>query len=80
MIELYKDLAFAALKNPANPFPETGIVGDIHCLDDEELKVFVGLIVNECAKVVEDSKWNLPRGCTAKDQADLLRKHFGVQE
>jgi hypothetical protein len=49
MIELFKELAFKALKNPHNPFPETGNVGDIHCFDDEELVTFANSIIDFCA-------------------------------
>ena len=41
---------------------------------------FAELIVKECARLVEDSKWNLPRGCTAADQAKYVKEHFGVEE
>jgi hypothetical protein len=49
MKDRIKVLAFLSIKNPSNPFPETGNVGDIHCLDDEELKKFVSLIIADCA-------------------------------
>ena len=48
-----KELAFAAIKNPYNPFPETGNVGDIHCFDDEELEEFVSLIIADCATLCD---------------------------
>ena len=41
---------------------------------------FAELIVRECAKIVEDSTWNLPHGYKAVDQAKLVKKHFGVEE
>ena len=40
---------------------------------------FAELIVQECAKIVEDSPWNLPRGYNSVDQAKLVKKHFGVK-
>lgn len=46
----------------------------------EELECLAELIVRECARLVEDSKWNLPRGCTAADQAKYVKEHFGVEE
>lgn len=79
MLKLYKDLAFAALKNPANPFPETGIVGEIHCLDDEELKVFSELLLKEFIKVgnaafIKDHSV-LPVFPTAQ-----IKKHFEIKD
>lgn len=54
-----------------------------HKLTDEEWEEiynekFARLIVLECAKIVEDSTWNLPHGYKAVDQANLVKKHFGV--
>ncbi len=40
---------------------------------------FAELIVKECAKIVEDSTWNLPHGYKAVDQANLVKQHFGVE-
>ena len=40
---------------------------------------FAELIVRECATVVEDSPWNLPQGYKAIDQANLVKKYFGVE-
>ena len=45
-----------------------------------DLEKFAELVVRECASLVEDSKWNLPRGCTAVDQAKYVKEHFGVNE
>jgi hypothetical protein len=42
-------------------------------------KKFAELIVKECAKIVEDSTWNLPHGYKAVDQANLVKQHFGVE-
>jgi hypothetical protein len=42
-------------------------------------KKFAELIVKECAKIVEDSTWNLPHGYKAADQANLVKQHFGVE-
>ena len=53
MKDRIKELAFLSIKNPANPFPETGNVGDIHCLDDEELEKFVSLIIEDCATLCD---------------------------
>jgi len=47
---------------------------------DKEIEYFAETIVRECAGVVEDSVWHLPRGYKAKDQAEFVRKHFGVKE
>jgi hypothetical protein len=41
---------------------------------------FAELIVGECAKIVEDSTWNLPHGYKTVDQANLVKQHFGVEE
>jgi hypothetical protein len=41
---------------------------------------FAELIVRECAKIVEDSTWNLPHGYKTVDQANLVKQHFGVEE
>ena len=41
---------------------------------------FAELIVKECASIVEGSPWNLPRGYKAVDQAELVKKHFGVED
>jgi len=49
-------------------------------VDPEVLEKFAELIVKECAKIVEDSTWNLPHGYKAVDQANLVKKHFGVEE
>jgi hypothetical protein len=38
------------------------------------------LIVGECAKIVEDSTWNLPHGYKTVDQANLVKQHFGVKK
>ena len=43
------------------------------------LEKFAELIVAECAKIVEDSTWNLPHGYKAVDQANLVKQHFGVE-
>ena len=45
-----------------------------------ELEKFAELIVGECAKIVEDSTWNLPHGYKTVDQANLVKQHFGVEE
>jgi hypothetical protein len=42
-------------------------------------KKFAELLVRECAKIVEDSAWNLPHGYKAVDQASLVKQHFGVE-
>ena len=47
---------------------------------DEYHRKFAELIVRECASIVEGSPWNLPRGYRAVDQAELVKKHFGVEE
>jgi hypothetical protein len=43
-------------------------------------KKFAELIVEECAYIVENSPWRLKRGYKAIDQANLVKKHFGVEE
>ena len=43
------------------------------------MEKFAELIVRECANIVEDSPWNLPQGYKARDQANLVKKHFGVE-
>ena len=52
-----------------------GIPGTERVFNKEK---FAELIVRECAKIVEDSTWNLPHGYKAVDQAKLVKKHFGV--
>jgi hypothetical protein len=44
------------------------------------MEKFAELIVAECAKIVEDSTWNLPHGYKTVDQANLVKQHFGVKE
>lgn len=46
--------------------------------EDEHYEV-AELIVRECANAVENSVWHLPRGYKAKDQAEFVKKHFGVE-
>lgn len=46
----------------------------------EHMEKFAQLIVQECAKAVEDSIWHLPRGYKAVDQAKFVKRHFGVEE
>lgn len=41
---------------------------------------FAELIIQECAKIVENSVWELPRGYKALDQANLIKRHFGVEK
>jgi hypothetical protein len=43
------------------------------------MEKFAKLIVWECANIVEDSPWNLPQGYKSKDQAKLVKKHFGIK-
>jgi hypothetical protein len=45
-----------------------------------DMEKFAELIVGECAKIVEDSTWNLPHGYKTVDQANLVKQHFGVEE
>jgi hypothetical protein len=40
---------------------------------------FAELLIQECAKIVKDSTWNLPHGYKAVDQANLVKQHFGVE-
>ena len=46
---------------------------------NSRMERFAESIVRECARLVEDSKWNSPRGCTAADQAKYVKEHFGVE-
>lgn len=46
---------------------------------DYNLEAYTESVIRECARLVEDSKWNLPRGCTAADQAKYVKEHFGVE-
>lgn len=41
-------------------------------------KTFAELIVQECAEAVKNSVWHLPRGYKAADQAEFVKKHFGM--
>jgi hypothetical protein len=43
------------------------------------LEKFAELIIRECAQIVEASAWNLPHRYKAVDQANLVKKHFGVE-
>jgi hypothetical protein len=54
--------------------------GNSASLDNLFQEKFAELLVQECAKIVEDSTWNLPHGYKAVDQANLVKKHFGVEE
>ena len=47
---------------------------------DMDVEQFARLLVKECAKIVEDSTWNLPHGYKAVDQAKLIKQRFGVEE
>lgn len=69
-----RELAFMAIKNPANPFSETEVTGDIHCFDDEELSKFFEMIVNECADLVDEFIAN--GGVDGRS----LKEHFGIKE
>ena len=40
---------------------------------------FAKLLIKECATIVENSKWNLPRDHKAIDQANLIKQNFGVE-
>ena len=48
--------------------------------DITKWEALVELVVRECATIVEDSKWNLPRNHKAIDQANLIKQHFGIEE
>jgi hypothetical protein len=41
---------------------------------------FAELIVRECANIVQDSPWQLPQKYKSVDQANLIKKYFGVEE
>ena len=47
---------------------------------DFDYEKFALLLIRECATIVENSKWNLPRDHKAIDQANLVKQHFGVEE
>ena len=50
-------------------------------LDEREFcEHFAKLLIQECATIVENSKWNLPRDHKAIDQANLIKQNFGVLE
>ncbi len=40
---------------------------------------FAELIVRECANIVQDSPWQLPQRYNSIDQANLIKKYFGVE-
>jgi hypothetical protein len=61
----------------AGDFAGAGIYS-IH--NKDEVEAFAELIVGECAKIVEDSTWNLPHGYKTVDQANLVKQHFGVKK
>jgi hypothetical protein len=73
MNERIRELSDIAYKNhlARNPHSSFGRRADY----DKEL---AELIVRQCAKIVEDSTWNLPHGYKAVDQANLVKEHFGV--
>lgn len=41
---------------------------------------FAKMIAIECAEAVKNSIWHLPRGYKAEDQAEFIKKHFGIEE
>ncbi len=47
--------------------------------DREAIMNFAELIVRECAEAVKNSIWHLPRGYKVSDQAEFVKKHFGVK-
>ena len=53
---------------------QSGLLNDVTILE-----ALVELVVRECATIVEDSKWNLPRNHKAIDQANLIKQHFGIE-
>ena len=73
LVELYKQATKTAYETVGVEHAKTsyfqGIVAGM----------FAELIVKECASIVEGSPWNLPRGYKAVDQAELVKKHFGVE-
>jgi hypothetical protein len=82
MNERIRELADKAWKEVLS---ETSIEGDTSNVYSPDEVVafeqkFAELIVNECAKIVEDSTLNLPHGYKAVDQANLVKQHFGVEE
>ena len=62
----------------AELFGEAGISDSIN--EEFGIEYLAELIVRECASIVEGSPWNLPRGYKAVDQAELVKKHFGVEQ
>ena len=83
MKDRIKELAFLSIKNPHNPFPETGIVGDIHCFDDEELEKFVSLIIKDCATMCETMSadyFNLQKATSDFDEKNIYAEGRNVAE
>jgi hypothetical protein len=73
MLELYKQAHLPSVSMD----PSNNMLYNTTCFSPSK---FAELIVRECAKIVEDSKWNLPRGHKAIDQANLVKEHFGITE
>jgi hypothetical protein len=48
--------------------------------DFVDIEKFAELIVRECANIVQDSPWQLPQKYKSVDQANLIKKYFGVSE
>ena len=55
-------------------------LGSAHLDELEFCEHFAKMLIQECATIVENSKWNLPRDHKAIDQANLVKQHFGVEE
>ena len=53
--------------------------GSAHLDELEFCEHFAKLLIQECATIVENSKWNLPRDHKAIDQANLIKQNFGVE-
>ncbi len=49
-------------------------------IGSDEIEKFAELIVRECANIVQDSPWQLPQKYKSVDQANLIKKYFGVEE
>jgi hypothetical protein len=79
-LEKMKELAFLSLKNKHNPFPEAGIVGEVHCFDDEELEFFVHLIAKECVDVISNTSVEYVETDSMHRICDNVKAHFGVKQ
>ena len=59
---------------------QQGLTGPNYFISSQELDQFARLIIEECVEAVKNSIWHLPRGYKVSDQAEFVKKHFGVEQ